>query len=539
MKINFTFSKIVCALALLAMVFSSCGRSGYNSQLVQVDSLLSATQYEQADSLLKQCDPSNYNTQDRAYHALLRTQCDYKNYIVATTDSAINFAVDYFEKSDDKEKYTRSLIYQGCANEELGNLEKAVECYHKADDVADNKDLANKAFAKMRLGLLYQSQFFGAKKLSVEKYAEALRLFEKIGNEHYEIICLTEIGGLYSFESGKEDSAIWYMDKAIKLAQENNEPSHVFNNLVSKSLYYLNTTKEYQKSKYNALLSLKLNENNLPMPYMILARVYAYEDNVDSARYYITNCPPVTNYVDSVSYYMSLSELCKAKGDNEGYWSNYKQSETIADSIMHNSLNDRLRAVAAIVIGALALLLLVLRYRHRLREKENEYELLKADLETSLTSLENMKSTVVQLESGHDNGNNTELKNILEEQIGAVHQLMKWSYELDSDTFVRKFNSLMTMPSGKEQESFWNNLHTITNELHDNVLTRAQEAAGGTLRDDEINYLALYCCGFSRSVIMTCMHYKSLGTVSNKKIQIAQKLNVPNLDDFLKSESSD
>ena len=114
---NLTFSKIVCVLALLAMVFSSCGRSGYNSKLVQVDSLLSATQYEQADSLLKQCAPSNYSTQDRAYHALLRTQCDYKNYIVATTDSAINFAVDYFAKSGDKEKYTRSLIYQGCANE--------------------------------------------------------------------------------------------------------------------------------------------------------------------------------------------------------------------------------------------------------------------------------------------------------------------------------------------------------------------------------------------------------------------------------------
>ena len=185
------------------------------------------------------------------------------------------------------------------------------------------------------------------------------------------------------------------------------------------------------------------------------------------------------------------------------------------------------------MIGALALLLLVLRYRHRLREKESEYELLKADLDTSLSSLENMKSTVAQLESGHDNSNNTELKNILEEQIGAVHQLMKWSYELSSDAFVKKFNSLMTMPSGKEQESFWNNLHTITNELHDNVLTRAQEAAGGTLRDDELNYLALYCCGFSRSVIMTCMHYKSLGTVSNKKIQIAQKLNVPNLDHFV------
>jgi len=32
---------------------------------------------------------------------------------------------------------------------------------------------------------------------------------------------------------------------------------------------------------------------------------------------------------------------------------------------------------------------------------------------------------------------------------------------------------------------------------------------------------------------MMCMNYKSLGTVSNKKIQIAKKLGVQNLDDFV------
>ncbi len=183
MKINFTFSKIVSALALLAMVFFSCGRSSYNSKLVQVDSLLNTTQYEQADSLLKQCDPSNYNTQDRAYHALLRTQCDYKNYIVATTDSAINFAVDYFEKSDDKEKYTRSLIYQGCANEELGNLEKAVECYHKAERYTTNKkDLA---YTKLRLGYLYQSQIVGADSIALQKFLESYDLYHNLNDKHY------------------------------------------------------------------------------------------------------------------------------------------------------------------------------------------------------------------------------------------------------------------------------------------------------------------------------------------------------------------
>ena len=66
------------------------------------------------------------------------------------------------------------------------------------------------------------------------------------------------------------------------------------------------------------------------------------------------------------------------------------------------------------------------------------------------------------------------------------------------------------------------------------MLVKAQEIAGGTLSEDEINYLALYYCGFSRTVIMICMKYKSLGNVSNKKVQIAHKLVITNLDDFVK-----
>lgn len=358
------------------------------------------------------------------------------------------------------------------------------------------------------------------------------------------------------------DSSLFYVDLGIKLATLESNEQMLFKNIYTKAILYAEKDHDYKKAK-ELLIKAKKNyqASEITGTYCYLALCYGKLGNLDSAEYYLSHSPLMKEDVDSIIYYDTASELEKIKGNDALSREYYDKSNTMADSVLIAGLNDRLRAVekkydtqqaelenaklslelrntlltlAAIVIGALALLLLVLRYRHRLREKENEYELLKADLNTSLESLENMKSTVAQLESGHDNSNNTELKNILEEQIGAVHQLMKWSYELDSDTFVKKFNSLMTMPSGKEQESFWNNLHTITNELHDNVLTRAQEAAGGTLREDEINYLALYCCGFSRSVIMTCMHYKSLGTVSNKKIQIAQKLNVPNLDEFLK-----
>jgi len=127
-----------------------------------------------------------------------------------------------------------------------------------------------------------------------------------------------------------------------------------------------------------------------------------------------------------------------------------------------------------------------------------------------------------------------ELKAIVDNQIQVVHQLLQWSYECNETTFARRFNKLMTMRGPDEVgASYWDNLQSLANELYDNVLVKAQEAADGTLREDEINMIALHCHGFSRTVIMICMRYRNLRTVSNKRTQIAHKLHANTLDEFL------
>ena len=92
---------------------------------------------------------------------------------------------------------------------------------------------------------------------------------------------------------------------------------------------------------------------------------------------------------------------------------------------------------------------------------------------------------------------------------------------------------MMTLGGMGDDSNYWSNLQGLVNDLHDNILVKAQEEAGGTLNDSELNLLALYCCGFSRTVIMVTMGYRSIGTVYNKKMQIAKKLHVNDLDDFL------
>jgi hypothetical protein len=166
--------------------------------------------------------------------------------------------------------------------------------------------------------------------------------------------------------------------------------------------------------------------------------------------------------------------------------------------------------------------------------------MLKADLDGSLHSLQQMQARL-DSQGQDDEGKarqSDELRAIISQQINAVHQLMEWSYQYDGDKFAAKFKEMMTVPGVSDDSNYWSHLQSLVNELHDNVLVKAQEEAGGALTETELNLLALYCCGFSRTVIMVTMGYRSIGTVYNKKITIAKKLHVRDLDEFVRRHTA-
>jgi hypothetical protein len=293
----------------------------------------------------------------------------------------------------------------------------------------------------------------------------------------------------------------------------------------------------------------------------------------DSAVYYLKNAPQAVSARDSIVYYELLSELEHRYWKDEEKSKNYIQlAHAMADSITINGLNHRLLEVekkydvqlavlnrmqsearlnqalllaALLALALFALAFLVWRYKNQLKMRQNEVEMLKADLDGSLHSLQQMQARL-DSQGQDDEGKarqSDELRAIISQQISAVHQLMEWSYQYDGDKFAAKFKEMMTVPGVSDDSNYWSHLQSLVNELHDNVLVKAQDEAGGTLTDSELNLLALYCCGFSRTVIMVTMGYKSIGTVYNKKIQIAKKLHVADLDEFvrcsLRSQISD
>ena len=562
------FKNIIIPLAAVAIFLLTAGcrhDSATMQELSHIDSMVYHQHEKEAFPLLQQMNTEQFSNEERAYHAVLLSMAMYKNYIPCTSDSAINEAVSYYKKSGDDLKYLKALVAQGCVSEDMGNLEKAVESYHHAEELPVTTDSSMTAYAKLRLGVLYQGQVIGSNTIALQKFKEALPLFRALGDKHYEQVCLSSIGGIYRNIDEKHDSAVVFMEEAIKLAQELGDEYNLFANRYNLSEYYLVLEHNYLLSKQYGLQAVSANPAIIdhPRAHYRLASSYLFLGQPDSAIYYLKRAPQATNARDSIVYYQLMSEIEHQYRKDDGKSKSYIQlAHAIADSLTVNGLNHRLLAVekkydlqlaelnqvknesrlksamllaTLLALGLLMLAFLVWRYRNQLKMRQHEVEMLKADLDGSLASLEQMQRRLDTREQNDEGkkAQSDELRAIINKQIDAVHQLMEWSYQYDSDKFAAKFREAMTLPGVGDDSSYWSNLQTLVNELHDNVLVKAQETASGTLTESELNLLALYCCGFSRTVIMVTMGYKNIGTVYNKKIQIAKKLGVNDLDDFV------
>ena len=647
--------RFIPLMAFIAILLSCTQSSSNMTALAQIDSLLLKNDYVEALKEIKGINPNQLNKEELALYSLLLTQAQYKNYEPITSDSIINQAVNYYQNSTDKEKATRSLIYQGCVYEVLGNSEKAIDCYNRADETADKQDIANKAYAKLRIGILYQRYVVGVKRISIEKLLESLHLYRKLCNTHYELLCLTNIGSIYRDfkEKEKQDSALYYIDSAIVLAKKNHETYFLFSNLYHKAEYFELFKHDHLSAKNYAIQAIRMGGKEIdhPRAHYCAAKSFIKLGQIDSAKYYLESSPKLKTTRDSIMYYNLLADLSLFNNDYELWMSYNDKAHSMADSILIGSLNDKLLTIekkydlqqeelknvslrsklrgawliiALVLLASLTLFHFFWRYRNRLKIKENEYELLKSDLNSSLLSLEQMEVSIdnyknelkeaedayraelaqqetlvsnlsgeianvktslqkkeqelKETETGYQKKlaqqeelvsnltgeitdakstlkskeqerlqlnekiaalqakkeQSDEIRAILDGQIKVVHELIQSSHELNSEKFVNKFKSLMSMPESPRIATYWSNLQVLTNDLYNNILEDAIRMGKGKLRESDINFIALLCCGYSRTVIMICMKFTHLVTISNKKKKIATKMGIPSLDEFIR-----
>ena len=348
---------------MLLIVLGGCGHPADKEQLVAVDSLLAHNRGEEAMQMLQMLNTSSFNHHDKAYLALLTTQANLACNISPTSDKDINEAARYFQTHGDKEKHARALLYQGCVNKQLGHLDKAIANLRQAEDVAAGDDLKNRAMAKMVMGELYQSQVVGAKTVGAEKYREALELFRQIDDRHHQIICLSELGGLYRINQEKQDSAIHYINAATDLAKQEIEPNYVVANLFSRAEYRA-ARGDYQSAKDDAVEAIAWTGNMKihPRIHYTAASAFLHLGQTDSARYYLSQAPEMSTAADSIMHFRLLADMARHGHNLDDAIKYLTLTHNLADSVTMNSMNDRLMEV------------------------EKQYDTQKAELENALLS---------------------------------------------------------------------------------------------------------------------------------------------------------
>lgn len=128
--------------------------------------LIEAEKYmnERPDSALLLLDsiahPENLSQEQNALWCLLLTQAQDKNIITPTSDSLINVAVDYFEKTDNMERKAQAYYCQGRVLTDMLLFDKAIISYLKAEEmVLQTTDYNLQARIYNHLGDLYDKDF--------------------------------------------------------------------------------------------------------------------------------------------------------------------------------------------------------------------------------------------------------------------------------------------------------------------------------------------------------------------------------------------
>ena len=553
-------NKILMCLAW-ACVLCGCHSSAPHDdlRLVAADSLLLANNPDSALQVLESINASSLDgAANRAYHALLLTQAQYRCYVDINSDSIINVALNYYKHHNgEQERLARAYIYKGAVTEVVGDAEAAMAIYKQAQSVAAPGDHSNLGYANLRIGSLYRDYLISDSS-AIQAVKDALYHFEQVNDSSYILKCLSAIGGIYAAKDIR-DSAIVYLERADTLAHKLQLEADELNN----TLYLIDLmmfgddADDIDRAKSSALKLLNSDiELNGSRDHVLMDAAYALAllNKPDSAQLHL-------NQVDKdrlddgmlVLYESCLAEIARCRKDVEQFKRYYDSANNRSDSLTRNNMQRQLRDVEAkydnealryealkykthwqlLLLGALlAVSILVItlmviarkaaRRKQQLAASEDTIERLKSDAD----QLEAMLKANQEMSDG--------LKATIKHQINTFSQLVEM-HHTQFTQFPKKFDELFKKAYGLNQPdlSFWAGLRAYADSTCNNIITRTVEAHP-SMSENDVRFLSLCSCDLPTSAIMACLGFSDLHSVYRKKRFLARKLELKcKLDDYI------
>lgn len=311
----------IALIAILTALLTACTETtGYNTTLVQADSLMNLHP-DSALNMLESISTDSLKTKaDRAYHALLLTQARDKNYIVQTDDSLIQVAVRYYDTHENAPLQARAYYCWGSLYRDRNGYSQAIDKYTIAlshiNGRSENAEL--KASLYSNLGYLYYTQGLSTEADSIYQRAELLAKSQKDTAS----LCYTlSQRGMISLEQGKTyyPKAEQQMQQALSIGKAFSDSTILVPIYHSLSMLYSLMPKPGQ-----ALLYARLNYSGLKdtqhcyRTFLLLGNAYFINGQYDSAGIFLQKILKAERYYDTkADACMRLSEIAQKKRDME------------------------------------------------------------------------------------------------------------------------------------------------------------------------------------------------------------------------------
>lgn len=273
-------SLINCFVAIFCIIVCGCQRDALYQQLVEIDSLLINEQPDSAYSLIKKIHKEELDEENLAYYHLLLVQSLYKTYQPIASDSIINLALDYYSKTNDKDKLARTFLYKGCILIDLKKNKEVIECLKKAEYAAkESKDFIMLHNIHYMIGIFNLN--YNENLLALHYFKQALGYSKITKKGNFLLFDYDKLATCY-YELGEKDSALACAKHALKYIEgipknQQMELSSTFTVIANK---FINIDDSIAEKLLEKAISIKPRGS----AYGSLAQLKLRKGNVDEAR---------------------------------------------------------------------------------------------------------------------------------------------------------------------------------------------------------------------------------------------------------------
>lgn len=325
---------------ILFLFMGACHNHPQAPMLLEVEKIIEE-QPDSALSILNKVENINQlSEKDHATYCLLLTQAQDLNYITHTSDSLIKIAATYFEKSNDKHKASLSYYYMGRVNTDLHDALKAQEFYLKALEIGEKtKDYHLLAKICNNLGTLYNYQDIYDLALPMQKKALYYINMEQKQDTVNMSYILRNTARTFTLMN-LEDSAVIYHKQALKYSR----PYNISSILVDLGNIYIYKNEYVEAKKYIDLAqnSTTILKTLYPI-YLSKGKLLSAMGQLDSAKYYLTQCSQSSNIYTQAGSLYHLAQVALKENDLNNYVKYTETYSTLRDSITKHSHFENIR----------------------------------------------------------------------------------------------------------------------------------------------------------------------------------------------------